>query len=546
MTMDKKEVKKLLEEIREVLKPMDSDPNARFTHVFSYRGMRFAMSLNPQKPGAKYLYRGTVKGLDQTSGTIKLEGGYARHNVCVSRPSAGSMSEAAAEKVCKGIQELFVLCQHVLSSPNAQLIDPCNMSLEELMLLFGKGFASQNQKQMKKYQNMLNRVKSLAFELGDLPVKRIRSKVLQNAMPQDVQAEAKLKYVDALQSFLEYVQVRTHYGQQILPFLGEMQSVLKKGRKESATKRSIVNAANASYLHNEGEGTLNEMLSEHLLEDPRYVAVVLMKGTGLEVGDLTALRIRDLQLDDRDPMKVFVSLRREYANSAVQLYTFPMMPYEAMLLNRYLTWLGTCGPGRTEPDRYLLSDDPEGREPMSTRGFHAFVRNLLMKVVVGYADRLGSTDLSKQKGAEFLKRTYRHRLEEYCGLSEQPDPDALIFLLHQSLAGHVQADNYRCFTDPFGRERLLAYVFREQRFIPPRQKWQKQILKSKDGDSDVLTFRNWDHQENRRIVLTFEAAEDGEARFSAPYGALFRVEKLLSEQSPMEEANEENGTAANQ
>ena len=291
------------------------------------------------------------------------------------------------------------------------------------------------------------------------------------------------------------------------------------------------------------------MLSEHLLEDPRFVAVVLMKGTGLDIGDITALRIRDLLLDERDPMKVFVSLRREYANSAVQLYHFPMMPYEALLLNRYITWLSTQNPGRTEPDRYLLSDDPEGREPMSTRGFHAFVRNLLMKVVVGYADRLGSTDLSKQKGAEYLKRTYRHRLEEYCGLTEQPDPDALTFLLHQSLAGHVQGDNYRCFTDPCGRERLLAYIYREQRFIPPRQKGQKQVLKSKDGDSDMLTFRNWDHQENRRIVLTFEAAADGEARFSAPYGALYRVEKLPSKQNDQNQTdvvNEESGTTMNQ
>ena len=105
MTMDKKEVNKLLKEIREVLKPMDNDPDARFTHVFSYKGMRFAMSLNPQKPGAKYLYRGTVKGLDQTSGTLKLEGGYARHSICVSRPSAGSISEDAAEKVCKAMQD---------------------------------------------------------------------------------------------------------------------------------------------------------------------------------------------------------------------------------------------------------------------------------------------------------------------------------------------------------------------------------------------------------------------------------------------------------
>jgi hypothetical protein len=113
----------------------------------------------------------------------------------------------------------------------------------------------------------------------------------------------------------------------------------------------------------------------------------------------------------------------------------------------------------------------------------------------------------------------------------------------------VQGDNYRCFTDPCDRERLLAYIYREQRFIPPRQKGQKQVLKSKDGDSDMLTFRNWDHQENRRIVLTFEAAADGEARFSAPYGALFRVEKLppkQNDQNQTDVVNDESGTTMNQ
>lgn len=550
MTRNEKEIKKLLEELTEDFKTMDSFPSLPLKKVYTYKGARFEVSLNPQKPGAKYLYRGTVKGLDHTSRTIKLEGGYARRAVYVSKPAeGGSMSEEAAKRVCKVIQDLFGLCQHVLSSPKAQLINPCEMSLAELVLLFGKGFVSQNQKQMKKYQNMLSKVNFLAFELGDMPVKRIRPKVLQDAMTQKVQPDAKLKHVAALQSFLEYIQVRTHYGQQILPFLDEMRSVFCKGKRETDTKRRIVNAANASYLHNEGEATLNTMLAEHLLEDNRFLAIALIKGAGLDVKDIIALRLKDILPDKQDPRKTFISLRREYANSATQIYTFPMLPYESLLLRQYLAWLKTQGPDRTEPDRYLISNDSEGREPMPKKGFNAFVRCLLMKVVVGYADRLGNPDLSKQKGVAFVKNTYRHRLEEYCGLTQQPDSDALTFLLHQSLAGHVQGDNYRCFTDDFGSERLMAYVMRDQRFIPPRQKGQKQVLKSKDGDSDVITFRNWEHQKNRRIVLTFEAADDGEARFTAPYGALFRVEKLppeQSEQNPTEEAHEESETANNQ
>lgn len=550
MTRNEKEIKKLLEELTEDFKTMDSFPSLPLKKVYTYKGARFEVSLNPQKPGAKYLYRGTVKGLDHTSRTIKLEGGYARRAVYVSKPAeGGSMSEEAAKRVCKVIQDLFGLCQHVLSSPKAQLINPCEMSLAELVLLFGKGFVSQNQKQMKMYQNMLNKVKFLAFELGDMPVKRIRPKVLQDAMTQKVQPDAKLKHVAALQSFLEYIQVRTHYGQQILPFLDEMRSVFCKGKRETDTKRRIVNAANASYLHNEGEATLNMMLAEHLLEDNRFLAIAMIKGAGLDVKDIIALRLKDILPDKQDPRKTFISLRREYANSATQIYTFPMLPYESLLLRQYLAWLKTQGPDRTEPDRYLISNDPEGREPMPKKGFNAFVRCLLMKVVVGYADRLGNPDLSKQKGVAFVKNTYRHRLEEYCGLTQQPDSDALTFLLHQSLAGHVQGDNYRCFTDDFGSERLMAYLMRDQRFIPPRQKGQKQVLKSKDGDSDVITFRNWEHQKNRRIVLTFEAADDGEARFTAPYGALFRVEKLppeQDEQNPTEEAHEESETANNQ
>lgn len=417
-----------------------SDTGQNKTKVYTYKGARFEVSLNPQKPGAKYLYRGTVKGLDHTSRTIKLEGGYARRAVYVSKPAeGGSMSEEAEKRVCKVIQDLFGLCQHVLSSPKAQLINPCEMSLAELVLLFGKGFVSQNQKQMKKYQNMLSKVNILAFELGNMPVKRIRPKVLQDAMPQNVQPDAKLKHVAALQSFLEYIQVRTHYGQQILPFLDEMRSVFCKGKRETDTKRRIVNAANASYLHNEGEATLNKMLAEHLLEDNRFLAIALIKGAGLDDKDIIALRLKDILPDKQDPRKTFISLRREYANSATQIYTFPMLPYESLLLRQYLAWLKTQGPDRTEPDRYLISNDSEGREPMPKKGFNAFVRCLLMKVVVGYADRLGNPDLSKQKGVAFVKNTYRHRLEEYCGLTQQPDSDALTFLFHQSLAGFGSA-----------------------------------------------------------------------------------------------------------
>jgi hypothetical protein len=244
----------------------------------------------------------------------------------------------------------------------------------------------------------------------------------------------------------------------------------------------------------------------------------------LDIKDIIELRIGDFQMDEKEDRKVFVILRREYANSATQIYTFPLFPYEALLVNRYIREMRNQNPARVEPNCYLLSADTEGMEKMPVEGFNAFVRNLLMMYTIGYASRLGDVDLSKQHGIELLKATYRHRLEEYCGVSEQTDGDALTFLTHRSLAGHVQGDHYRSFTDSYGRDRLLGYVWRDQRFIP-QGKGLKQILRGSAGDYDVITFRNREHGENRRIVLTFTASENGVARFRAPYGAAFQVSK---------------------
>lgn len=528
--LQKKKYQALYQALCSALEELDEASCGGVSSTVSYSGMRFAFSLKRQKEGTRYPLRGSVRALDSRSKTLQVETPsgekrYARKSVEVPFPKQGPLSQAASELVCKQIIALYQEHNLNLKGSNLQNMDLLQLTLAQILLLYDKAYESQDARKVDRYHRQLKCIDAIAQELLDTPMSKIRRSILTAALPQGVGVETQLKYLRALEDFLSLVQAKARLADPLIPCIQGMVEELARENKHKTSKKKRIAAANAHHLPHEIEGKLNETISVNLMEGPRFLAMALIKGGCLPLKDSVELRLENLQLDENDPRIVFVTLRRQYAGSATQFYTFPLFPYEAILVNRYIHALGERSPARIEGDRFLLSEDEEGKVPMNTKGFSAFVRNILQTFRIGYAGLLGDMDLSQNHGIEILRNTYQHRLQEYCGISPQHDRGAYTFLQHLSLADQVQSDHYRSFTADCGPDRLLGLVWRDQRFIPPKPK-QHQLLKSKQGDWDQITYRNKDVNSPQTITLTFTAPRDGIVRLSAPYGALFQGEYL--------------------
>lgn len=232
----------------------------------------------------------------------------------------------------------------------------------------------------------------------------------------------------SLRHFVAFVETQQHVDSDFLPTIDNCLGKIAKQTKGSKNRKAMLDASNSYVLSNGAEETLNEQIIEHQ-HDPYYIAIALLKGGGLSKQDICALKVGDVQRG-KDLEEVFLALRCEFS-SATQNYCFPLLAWEARLLQNYMIQLENLGFERMDSIRYLLSID-DGTTPLDPGQIIALCRGELQRLKFGYADLVGNADLRKSRGTELLRKTYRHRLETYCGVTVKTDEGALLFLSHQS------------------------------------------------------------------------------------------------------------------
>lgn len=335
-----------------------------------------------------------------------------------------------------------------------------NHSLGQALEIYGADYIadrSTSAEMRKMYHNQLHR---LANFLGERPLKTLKRKDLVQFCCLH-KGENSIDYIFNFQKFLSDTAFKIGV---VPPCKDVLEAFLRntKTKKETRnTDRSIV----SDLLPRKYEDKLDKGCWDHL-GDPYWGITVMGKEGGLDVKRLCNIKIKDIVLGDTAE-EVYVILKRDDLASYTNDYSFALSPYGASYISEYLAYLKeSFPPERTAADKFLFSNDGTGENPLTTTEVNSFIRKDLSRFLFGSVGRVplnSSTTISMS--LDLLRNTRKkHLLED---IRFDGDDSAIQFLLHRSLTRSVQADNYRCFTDIYGRQLLRKRLAQDRHGCRP-------------------------------------------------------------------------------
>ena len=471
----------------------DANGKIRFEYTDDKKRL-YRVSLNLKKKTKKqyYKYGGTVTMLDRTTKaplqvekrnrkTGEIERGPASTEVHIGKIDEDVTGEILRLQIIKEVEDAAAKLAKKYSSQNQQTLRRFraldDMTLTEVVIAYGDDAALERSQDEAKRKNYRKHLERLAQELPDKALKSLKKREIAEVLP-TVQSGTRLEYLNDLSHLISAAE---EIDGAVSAFSDTLQKAVKQmiGR-DVVHERSNAerHAANSDSLSDAAEGIVNEMILKRYQADCCQVALALIKGGGLSNEAICRLRMKDIQRTSLDKEQVYINLEQHFS-SATQDYTFPIFPWEAVLVNNYMDDLRKqYGKSRMQPEKYLLSQDAEGEIPIESKAISECCRTTLHEIVLGYADRLGRRELMRAKGTRQLVNTYDKRLSD-CGVDRTNDYGAWLFLRHMQMRRLIQADHYRSFTGESGRQCMYDYVSHDRRFLPPRSKTGDDILPEK-------------------------------------------------------------------
>ena len=467
-----------------------------------YRGYAFEISLNRRSTG-HYPLVGTLTAIDPVSGEKRRK-----------KQSDGISSVVISDEVhireLRSGEELQELIKKKIMDVASKLITQLpdfnsmigsskmlwEMNLAEAVDLYLP--AAMKKRSVKatvreKYRRKLHR---LADALGPVRLDRLTGTDLRRLVD-NLSNTKKIEHLKDLKLFIETAENEANCQSGLLTVIEQELGKIKV-RKQNVHSKAAVKASNSDVLSNAAEEKLNERIKQGLYIDPKFMLMGFIKGTGMSLAQSLDMKVGDCYLGT-DSTECFIKLRLDFA-SATQDYTFPAFPLESVLLHDFVKHFF---PGSPDPSLYLFSTDG-GKTKLDAKEFQQFCRAELQNLTYGYAQQLGVYNLVREGGTEVLRKTYQHRLEKYCGVTQQTDEGAWLFLLHRSLSRSVQADHYRGFTSESGRRCMLSYVQQDRRFL----KKQKRIIDSQGMKSGRTVHRIWPADDENEQIISLELVMD--------------------------------------
>ena len=519
----------LYDRISRSIKPPDE--NYRYTGTFSKDdGMLFSYTLNKQKDNCHYLYRGTLtlkspatrqplKIIDLDKKTGRQVQRPASMPLHINLSNGTTLKEEIASEIEKGAIALCEKYQCQFASHVKGSVSLNQMPLRVVANYYLEEAAQEQCKKSDARKAFCSRIRHIAENLKDIPIENIGEKELMGAVS-DIAAAQQSRYLSALLRFLQYVEKELQASCPLVPVVMGCQNTARTGERDARKKRNEQAVLNPDVLDEEAEAKFNAIVQSHEY-DPMHIALLLVKGSGLAIAECCELRLGDLEFT-REETELFIRLFRSFA-SATQNYTFPVFPYEAMVLRQYVTYLSEqYGKSRTEPDRFLFSQDREGRIPLEPGEVGKLCRIVLSGLPIWCANMAKNRGMKREPGQTMLQNTYEYRLGKYCNILQQTDNGAYLFMMHRTLANDVLADHYRCFTGESGRAFLMSRVQMDQRDIPERRHRQS-VREHTDADGISKTFfsqSQWLSEQNHYILST---GTDGHVVINAPAGCRITV-----------------------
>lgn len=501
-------------------------------------GHMFQLWLTPQST-AFYMLKGTINMLDPTTKRTL--------SVMMKEKTSGELKKKDASlplyvKFPKGKETLTGLTlreiemkvhqllekfrgQHAAAMKSGKLL--VEMTLTEISTAFGEEAALAFSEKSKARRVLFRQnINHMAGELQEIPMGKLKKKELMSSLPKNASAATKCGYLQAFRFLVKFVEDEQCVVSGLALMIDDCIKKLTDGKKERERKerKAALDASNSKVLSNEGEEELNRQIKRRL-DDPYYASLLLIKGGGLEPKEICMLKVKDVKREKGNPREgkpdvIFIDIRRAFA-SATQNYCFPIFPWEAGELCRYLDSLATSGGERMAEDRYLFSKD-DGTTPLDPVEISKLCRAELQKLKSGFADLIGNVDLKRTQGVRMLLETYADRLSEYAGIDKEKDEGAYRFMCHRSLGSSVQADHYRSFSGESGRKCLLDYVSQDRRFLKSKMRRGEKGRKT-EGDLCTYTLYAKDDVNEQQAAITIELGPGEVAEFFAEHGIVLEI-----------------------
>ena len=514
---------------KESIEQYNQDPSGKLSGIIiGQRGIDCRYTLNPKPTKHIYEYTGTATALMHgTRQPIKINGKVASTPLYINRPKDGQSITQIIEKELK--RAAFVLenkCSEQARGDSRKNLLLSDMSLSEALTMYLMS-ASQNRSRMDNVRgDYKSRLERISNQLGGTLIGKINRKTLSQALPAKSD-KTKAVYLSELRHFVSFAEDQQRCECGLCAVIEEVYSQLKLKDPAKTEAAAAKEASNGKTLPDEAEGWLNNQIEQNM-RNPLFVALALAKGGGLSNADICALKIGDIHISSNREV-TFVHLTKNYV-SATQDYTFPLFPWESCLIHKYLQMLKKeYGGERLKEDRYLLSSTADGLEAIETKEITELCRLELQKLRIGYANLIGDADLSRDKSITMLHATYRARLEA-CGISQDYDKGAWLFMQHRSLGNNTQADHYRSFSAETGRQCLLDYVMHDHRFI--HRRFSSYLQHAGEGPFTLLPEDDNAHQ----ATVEFDLNPDDVATIRTQTGAYFEiisVERIAETQNQM-------------
>lgn len=497
-------------------------------------------SLAEQKTGAKYAVRGSVSLIDPKTGTTMKIRRAVRKDTQVSdaeelpaepAPSKSTLVDARStvyshSKDGQDLRQKIAACAMALYNEKILLLYDSaekTVPIEEMKLsmassLFMDKYLNARGRSEASQKTRKQRLARICKMLGGETISSISLRKIGKAC-KEIDSNWRV-YIQEASNFLDFILnlKRDSSGKNVFRDYLEQHPT----ERQRNAHHLQMKAANSDILSREEENELDQAILANI-DNGLLIGVLLVKEGGFSSARACELTWAEVEKIEGIPGMLKVEYHLENNTGAVHDYSFPLFPVGSMILLKRRAWLGERYSAAKIAKMTIASDEHDPRKPLDPSVLTERSRNILRNFGVGYAELAALQDFKSGAGINMLLNTYRHRLEEICGLKN--DPALANFLMHHSMANMLQANHYRSFTDPVALKMIVGILNRD-----PRMKKESVHIRGykrkKDGRDEQFTVFAKSSQEHAFATVKLRLQPGQKVQIMAPHGCLTALTTL--------------------
>ena len=418
------------------------------------------------------------------------------------------------EYLIQKAEELIVDCPEVTGSVSRSF-DPNYDPISMLVLKYGKGYLDSKTLALSTYKRQDSLLQHAAARFSSLPVSKIDTKTINTI--QKSSSPLRQDTLSLLSGFWKYCMGKSPLSDD--PF-AEYKRLYRPKKKPKGKDRDTT-----VFMEHDEEVELNKTLAmpEIFLSDETK-AIILMKDAGMDAPDISEFKLSNIILDPDNPEYVRLRILTD-KTGPIKNYSRPVFAFAAYMLQasfaeakkKYRSKLG---------DHYFL--EKSSGEKYTSSEITTMVRQMLKKIgctrkVLSVSEGVDSRN--RPAGNSFLLETYRNKIENECGFSD--DSPECHFLLGEAMRNDVTSGHYRSFTSPENQWMLFVYMRRVpsglsvsswktiSKFERTSSGWQETI-QPKDTSKKSVISRTYVLQPGEEILIGSDFGVDGELSARIP------------------------------